>query len=188
MRFERLFADLEGQLEAADQADLAAEVSDRTRHARAQVLLADRFRASLGAGVRLRLLGGGLLEGTVRGVGSDWLLIRDGLDADVLVRPEAVLEVGGIAGAARPAGGTVADRVTLRYLLGGLVRSRSTVTLGLVDGSSLVGTIDAVGADALDLGSSRLDEPAEWASASGRPARSTTRVVPLAALVVIREQ
>ena len=77
MRWDRLFDDLQAQLDADGQRELDLEVSDRTRRERAQVGLHERLIAHKGMGVELRLAAGVLVSGTVADAGSDWLLVHD---------------------------------------------------------------------------------------------------------------
>ena len=55
MRWDRLFDDLQAQMDAEGQRELDLEVSDRTRRERAQVGLHERFIAHRGAVVDLSL-------------------------------------------------------------------------------------------------------------------------------------
>ena len=55
MRWERLFDDLEAQLELDERREQEAEVADRTRRERAQVDLQARLLANVGVTVSLRL-------------------------------------------------------------------------------------------------------------------------------------
>ena len=63
VRWERLFEDLEGQLEAASAAELAGEVAERTRIELGRLRFADRLMAGVGEPVALDLQGGALVEG-----------------------------------------------------------------------------------------------------------------------------
>ncbi|WP_392544912.1 hypothetical protein [Oryzobacter telluris] len=152
MRWERLFADLEGQLAAGERRELDDEVAERTRRERALVRLVDRLGAALGTGVTLGLLGGQRAEGEVADVGDDWLLVRTGGGRDLLVPVAVVASVQGWGSGSGSGGPRPARRFGLGYALRALSRDRVTVAVGLVGGGApLVGTIDAVGADHLDL-------------------------------------
>ena len=84
------------------------------------------------------------------------------------------------ARAAVGAGLATAKRFGLGYALRGLSRDRCVVSLADIGGSVATGTIDAVGADALDLS----EHPADVARrAENIVAR---RVIPFAAIVVVR--
>jgi hypothetical protein len=176
MRWERLFDDLQAQLEADGQRELHLEVSDRTRRERAQVGLHERLIAHRGLGVELRLLTGVLVSGTVADAGQDWLLIHERGDRGSLVPFGAIVAVTGLG--ARAATGphvAAAKRFGLGYALRGLSRDRSVVSLVDISGS-----VDAVGADALDLS----EHPADVARrAENVVAR---RVIPFTAIVVVR--
>lgn len=185
MRWERLFADLEAELEAAETAEHESEVADRTRSERARLRLVDRLRGSIGRSVAARVNGAGQLTGEIRAVGVDWLLVRPADGADRLVRTSALLELTGLAAssATRGSEGEIAARFSLALVLRGLARDRTVVTITLVDGSSRTGTIDVAGADHLELSERRHDEPG-FADPSGSGPR---RCVPLGAIAVVRE-
>lgn len=184
MRWERLFADLEAELEAADTAELESEIAERTRFERARLRLVDRLRGSVGQPVTVRVNGTEPLTGMIRAVGVDWLLVRPADGADRLVRLAALLDIVGLApsSAARDSEGAVAARYSLAALLRGLARDRTVVTLTLVDGSSRTGTIEVAGADVVELSDRRHDEPG-----LGAPPGANRRAVPLAALALVRE-
>src|ERR1700709_1728946 len=76
MRWTALFQDLEAQLEAADAAELEAEVRDRTRTEFARVDLADRLRAALQTELTLQLRSGQRLRGELVSLGADWVLLQ----------------------------------------------------------------------------------------------------------------
>jgi small nuclear ribonucleoprotein (snRNP)-like protein len=164
-RWERLFADLELQAHRAARAGLDAELPDRTRSARADVTFADRLRASVGGAVTLRLRGGLALEGVLREVSAEWLLLLpEGTSTSALVPCAAVLGAHGVSGHAVPAGSAVADRYSLRSVLRGVARDRSPVRVWLTDGGVVEGTLDHVGHDHVDLAVHHLDEPRRAAS------------------------
>ena len=182
MRWEELFADLEGQFVEAEAAELAAEVAERTRHELGQLRLVDRLRAAPQASVHVQALGLGPVRGTLLDAGPDWLLLHEIGARELLLPSWALLSVTGVGGPAEVPGseGQVARRLDLRWALRGLVRSRSTVQLVLQDGSVLDGTLDRVAADHLDL--------AEHAPGEPRRSRAVrqVRLVPLPALCAVR--
>lgn len=178
MRWDRLFDDLQAQLDAEGQRELDLEVSDRTRRERAQVGLHERLIAHAGLRVELRLAAGALVSGVVADAGSDWLLLDD---PACLVPFGAIVAIKGLGSrAAAGPGVATGKRFGLGYALRGLSRDRSVVSLTDLGGSVTTGTIDAVGADALDLS----EHPADLARrAENVQAR---RVVPFSAIVLVR--
>lgn len=185
MRWERLFGDLEAELEAFEAAELESEIAERTRSERARLRLVDRLRGSVGRSVVLRVSGAGQLTGELRAVGLDWLLVRPPDGADRLVRTTAVLELAGLASssAAEGSAGVVASRFSLSAVLRGLARDRTVVTITLIDGSARTGTIEVAGADLVEISERRHDEP----GFAGPPGAAVRRGIPLAALAVVRE-
>lgn len=181
MRWRQLFEDLEAQLEAAEAAEMAGEVAERTRRETALLRLVDRLRPAEGVGVTVAVPGAGVVRGRVLDAGCDWLLLDEGAGRELLVPLAAVLGVSGLGSAsAAPDDGPVAKRLDLRWALRGLARSRTGLALGLVDGSLVTGTLDRVGADHVDL--------AEHAPGEARraPAVRQVRLVPLAAIALVR--
>lgn len=182
MRWEELFADLDGQLAAAQAAELAAEVADRTRREVGQLRLVDRLRPAVGASVSMQAAGLGTTRGRLLDAGPDWLLIQEDGGGELLLPAASLLSVTGVGGRAEVPGseGEVVRRLDLRWALKGLVRSRSGVQVVLVDGSVLGGTLDRVGADHVDL--------AEHAAGEARRAGAVrqVRLVPLVAVGAVR--
>ena len=151
MRWERLFEDLEAQLEAAENEELAAEVADRSRREVARLRLVDRLRGSVGATTILSLQGL-RVRGTIGRVGPDWVLLDDA-GADFLVPLAAVVLVEGLGpGSAEPGSeGEVTARLGLAYALRAIAGDRAEVRVFLADGSQRTGRIGRVGADHLEL-------------------------------------
>lgn len=182
MRWDDLFADLEAQLVAAEAADLAAEVADRSRREVALLTFVDRARAAGGATVRLRVAGVGVVDGVLAEVGQEWLLLAEPTGRQSLVPMAAVLSVSGLGlrSAAPGSGGRVFERLGLASALRAIARDRSPLTVWLGDGSAVSGTIDRVGADFMEL---RVHAAGEVAP-RGEPLG--VRTVPLAAVAVVR--
>jgi hypothetical protein len=187
MRWDRLFDDLQAQMDAEGQRDLELEVSDRTRRERAQVGLHERLMAHRGLDVELRLAAGVRVSGRVGDAGSDWLLVDDQSgqgghgDRGSLVPFGAIVTINGLGvRAAAGSGVATAKRFGLGYALRGLSRNRSVVSLTDIGGSVTTGTIDAVGADALDLSEHSADVARRAENIVAR------RVVPFTAIVVVR--
>ncbi|MDX6285690.1 MAG: hypothetical protein QOG53_1175 [Frankiales bacterium] len=180
MRWQELFSDLDGQFDAAEAAELAAEVSDRTRRELARVRLVDRMRAAIGDSVVVGVPHRDSLHGQITGVGPDWLLLTEPAGREALVPVSAVTTMTGLGPKADDPGaeGEVAARLGLRYALRVLARDRTALVITLADGRSLTGTLDRVGADFVDL----AEHPAD--DARRGPKRAVT--VPFSAIVVIR--
>ncbi|MGN6613069.1 MAG: hypothetical protein ACTHLJ_14955 [Angustibacter sp.] len=180
MRWENLFADLEGELEAAEAAERQGEVAERTRVELAQVPWADRLAAA--REVSLDLLGGTCVRGAVATVGDGWAVVATSGQprAPVVVRLAAVVSAQGLGRPAHaPGRAQVERRLALAAAVRRIARDRSPVTFALVDGRRLVGTIDAVGADHVDL----AEHPAGESRRSAGVSRALT--VPLGALASI---
>ena len=160
MRWDELFADLDAQLEDAAAAELAGEVADRTRREVALLTLVDRARAAVGHPLRVHLLGSDFVSGLLLDVGAQWLLLRDEAERDVLVPWTAVVSVVGLGlGSVAPGeGGQVFRRLGLTAALRAIARDRAAVSVGLVDGSVVSGTLDRVGQDFVEISEHAVDE------------------------------
>jgi hypothetical protein len=182
MRWEALFADLEGQLSAADAADLDGEVRDRARREVARLRLADRGRSAVGTDLTVGLGAAGVAVGGLRRAGPDWWLLAGPGTAEQVVSLDAVTWVAGLpAGATDPESvSAVAARLGLGHVLRGVARDRASVTVVLRDGVSLTGTIDRVGADFLDLAEHAPEEARRTAAVRA------TRTVTFGGLAVVR--
>ena len=182
VRWEELFADLESQADAAEAAELAAEVAERTRHEVGRLRLVDRLRVATGGTVVVRVRGAGALTGQVADVGADWVLLEEPDGRAALVPLREVLALSGVGARSDLPGseGAVEQRLDLRYALRRLVRDRAAVEVVLVDGTAVAGTLDRVAADHVDL--------AQHAAGQARRARAVQQVLllPLGALALVR--
>lgn len=187
MRWEELFADLDAEFEALESAELAAEVSDRTRRELARIRLVDRLRAVEGGPIAATLGAfddGQTVTGQLLDVGPDWMLVgRADIPFEVLIPLTAVSSLTGLrSGAAEPGSeGHVRARLGLAHVLRGIARDRAPVRLGIRGGGpALTGTIDRVGADYLDLAEHATDEPRRASSVQAQ------RTVPFTAILFVQ--
>ena len=171
---------MEAQLDAATSADLAAEVADLTRAERATVPLVDRLRAARGAEVTVLVGGAGTgspataVSGVLVETAAQWVLLA-AASRRALVPLAGIVAVRGVPLRAAPAPGEVARRLGLGSALRALARDRARVHVALA-GAELVGRIERIGADHLELATAvddHLDAGAVWS-------------VPFAALRVVR--
>ena len=177
MRWDRLFDDLEAQFGAEERRERDSEVADRTRRERAAVELGARFAAAVGGTCRLRLVTGAHVEAELLDLGEDWLLLRAGSGREAVVPLHAVVGVLGLSQRATDA--RTARRFALGYALRGLSRDRAHVALTDTSGQVVTGTIDAVGADFLDLAEHALGEDRRAENVRGR------HTVPFRAVVLV---
>lgn len=151
MRWDDLFAELEAESRALEDADLLGEVADRTRAERGRVAFLDRLRASTGATIALRTAAGEVAGVLVR-AGADFVLLDPGR-GELLVPLAAVQSVVGLRPAATAAAvvGPVASRLGLRSALQRISRDRAPVDLVLTGGVTVHGTLQGIGLDYVDL-------------------------------------
>jgi hypothetical protein len=180
VRWSRLFADLDGQLESADQAARAAEAADLRRLEVSRLTLADRLRGSVGSTVGLAVEGVGPLTCTVTQVGAGWLLATNEAGIEVVVALQAVASVTGLPAAAASPGDQVDEGLGLGFVLRRLARDRAAVTVSVRTGESFTGTVDRVGADFLDLAEHAADRPRRAAEVR------RVRTIAVGALAVVR--
>lgn len=182
MRWQRLFDDLEAQIEAYDLAEFEAEVSERARYEVGRLRLVDRLRPAVGHEIGVRCLGAGLLRGRLERVGADWLLLEEQPGRHGLAACAAITAVSGLGALSAVPGseGKVRSRLDLRHALRGVTRDRSPVHAVLVDGSVVAGTLDRVGLDFVELAEHPQSEPRRAGAVRA------VRTVPLAALAVVR--
>jgi hypothetical protein len=182
MRWKALFDDLEAQADALAAAELEAEVRDRVRREHSLLRLVDRLSPAVGAALQLLLAGAGRVDGVLLDTGVDWLLLQEAPSRDLLVPTAAVLSVAGLGRRSGVPGeeGAVGKRLDLRWALRGLARDRAAVRVVLVDGTTVAGTIDRVGADHLELAEHAAGEPRRAGAVTG------IRLLPLPALALVR--
>ncbi|MDE9367733.1 hypothetical protein PZ938_19115 [Luteipulveratus sp. YIM 133132] len=178
MRWQDLFADLEGQLRQAQLRERDAEVADRTRRERATVSWTDRAAASIGATLTVATAAG-RITGRLDDLGQDWLLLEESGRRSALVPVAAVVGVVGLAVHADDDHG-LGRRFGLTVALRAVSRDRAPVVVHDVVGGVASGTIDRVGADHFDLAEHPPDLPRRPESVTGE------RVVPFAGLAVVR--
>lgn len=180
VRWARLFADLEAQLDAAEDAEFASEVADRSRREIALTTLTDRIR-SVSGDIQMGLGAGEVVRGRVVGCGPGWVLLADA-GVETLVALRAVGWIRGLSIAAETSTSVVTARLDLGYALRGIARDRAPTVIVLVNGDRLSGTVDRVGADFVDVAEHPVDQPRR----SG--AVQSTRTIPLASLAAVRRQ
>jgi hypothetical protein len=164
-RWDRLFRDLEAQLAAEEARELRAEVADRTRRERALVELRARLLANLGAAVAVRTPAA-IYEGVLADAGADWLLLHAAGERPVLLPASAIRSLTGLRpGAQEPS--LVARGLGLGAALRAISRDRAVVRLVDLEGQVLTGTIDAVGADHVEVAEHHADEPRRSANVRG---------------------
>jgi hypothetical protein len=191
MRWDRLFAELEGRFDelAAEQA--AAERADRERVAIGAVTALERLAGALDRPIRVGLAGGAVVAGNLRVVGPDWLLVAEGEQRDCVVPWRSVAVVHGATVATGPPPSGLALRLDLRYALRGLARDRAPVLVAMAgwtgggpspSGASgeIAGTIDRVGADFIEVALH-----AAWEPRRAGAVRSVA-LVPLASILLVR--
>lgn len=154
-RFDALLAGIEAEAEAADAAALDADIAEVERAARAESRLLDRLRAQ--HQVSLEVVGGGMVSGVVAMVGRDVVVVaaEDG---------DWAIAAWGIAAVVNPAWGAdlprgASERLGLASVARSWARQRDVVRVVRMGAAPLDGTIDAVGADHLDLAEHDPGEP-----------------------------
>lgn len=181
MRWDALFADLESQFDALQEGDLYGEVADRIRTEVGKITVLDRLRGAVDTVVRVELRNAEPVQGLLTRVGKDCLLIEAERSEEWLIPVAALVAVHRLGPWAEPAVGAVAGKLGLAHLLRGIARDRSPVTL-FCGGVPVVGTIDRVGADFLEIAEHPLDAPRR------RTEVYNVRLVPTQALCALRRR
>ena len=198
LRWERLFAGLENRYEELADAAASAEHADRERVAFGAVTAVQRLAGAIGTPVRMRLEGGAVIAGELRAMGPDWLLVTEAAGRECLIRWAAVIAVEGVTTGTGQELTPMQRRLDLRRALRGLARDRAPCVVALTGwraglaagsftasaasdaGAELVGTIDRVGADFIEMA---IHAP--WEPRRAGTVRSVA-LVPLGAVVVVR--
>jgi hypothetical protein len=186
MRWQLLFEDLEAQYAAGTAAELAAEVTERTRHQLGEISLGQRLQAATGEVLSVGLMQSlpVVVTGELGGIGPDWLLLTEGpTGLESLIPLSAVAWVQGLGRRAEvhhP--GRVWSRLGLRAALRGITRDRSGVTVHVRGSHPCTGTLDRVGADHADLAVHELDMARRPEAVRG------VRSIPFAALLAVQRR
>jgi hypothetical protein len=199
MRWDRLFDDLEGQLEqelSAEELDQRAE-EERLRLGRLAVrdrllAIADSYGQEVAYSLSIVLISGDVVSVRPSTFGRDWFAAHivdgplrrgqcivplDAISALQLTRGQVEASLAPIT--SEVGGHSLSARLTLPFVLRDLCRRRAAVDLGTIAGD-VHGTIDRVGRDHLDLAVHELGVARRESSVV------QYRVVPLAQLLLVR--
>ncbi|MEP7089699.1 MAG: hypothetical protein ABI776_06265 [Nocardioidaceae bacterium] len=147
----RLFDDLEQQADGLVLRERDAEVAEQRRAEYAQVDLAARLHASVGSRLVVGVTGAGVLDGVLGRVGSDWCLLRSE-SGEWLLRLSAVGSLRGLADRGAVAGARpVAAGLGFASALRSVAEARRDVLLHRLDGSVMLGSVNRVGADFVEV-------------------------------------
>lgn len=150
MRWDGLFSDLAGEVEALERQERDLDIADRTRAELGAVSWLDRCAESE---VALRVAGLGVLRGQVDTVAGAWLLLHADEPVDWVV---AIAAVTGVLDASprsvrADARGEVARRMTWVNAWSVLSRDRDHVHVFRTDQTSVSGVPVRVGHDFVEL-------------------------------------
>lgn len=192
MRWDGFFDDLEAQFASEWEAERAALDTEAERLRLSRVPLRERLSGLVGrervsTPPSFELSDGTVLAAEVTAAGVDWAALEPvGVRAGAVLAPfAAIMAVGmphtDLLRSARPAAShpSLAERMTLGFVLRDLVRRRLPVALHLSTGRVLTGTIDRAGADHLDLALHDPEAPRRAAEVRGH------RLVPFASIAWI---
>jgi hypothetical protein len=151
MRWQALFADLEGQARALEAAERDSEVADRTRAELGQVSLIARLYRQVGKPVQLVVEGPGEVSGRLERIGADWVLVTTPDETVVSLAAITLVRNLPVESTAPQGVSAVRSRMRLTSVLRAVARDRSAVVVSLRRGLHVGGTPDRVGADWFDL-------------------------------------
>lgn len=178
MRWEALFADLEGELAAQRWEEIEATAAELTRGERAQISLGQRLQSAVGSEVRVGLAHGGSVTMTLQSAAPQWLGGYDGAGS-LIVATHAIETVDADLNRAAPPEAYHRVGASFSAVCRSLSRRRETVSISSVSGRVLAeGRIDVVGADYLEI--------APALSWDGSRRRGSRRALPFAAIQTMR--
>ncbi|WBL17982.1 hypothetical protein [Citricoccus sp. NR2] len=178
MRWEALFADLEGELAAQRWQEIEATAAELTRGDRAQIALGQRLQAAVGTQVRVGLTGGGMMPMMLQSAAPEWLGGYDGAGS-LIVTTRAIEMVDADLSRAAPPEEKPRVGASFAAACRSLSRRRELVAVTSVSGCMLAeGRIDLVGADYIEVTASL--------SVGGRRGSRLRRAIPMAAVQTVR--
>lgn len=173
MRWEALFADLQGQLDAARRAEDDARIADLAELEMGRASMGDRLRARLDGTLTVRLADASEIGGLVLDVSPQWLLLSTGERRMVI--PTAAVAAAWPLGAVAPQPGVVERRLGVSHVLRAIAREGASVRIRSTAGD-FRGRIVRVGIDHLDAA---LDPVA------GRAAAATVVTIAFGGLLLV---
>lgn len=161
MRWEEsvfaLFDDLERQAEGLHLEQRLGEVEALSEAGYAEVSLASRVHASVGARVRAALVDGTEIRGRLARAGDGWLLLDSG-SSEWLVRLPAVTLIEGLTPASLPRSlWPLAARLSVGSALRRISGAEEACVLRMVGGQQVAGVLGRVGADFVEVRSASAD-------------------------------
>lgn len=169
VRWEALFADLEGQFAAAAQAGREDEIIDLTEAEMATSAMTDRLRARVGGQLTVRLVDGSLVGGDVLDATPQWLLLNE-QGRRVLLPLHAVVAAWPL-GEVAPEASVTERRLRLTHVLRAIAREGTAVLVRTAAGDHR-GWLTRVAADHVDL---RVDDAGGALPVRGDALRSPGR-------------
>ncbi|MDO5720539.1 MAG: hypothetical protein Q4P05_07360 [Actinomycetaceae bacterium] len=148
MDLTRLFAELEGRLEAQIREESREEIGEFAEAELTSITLAARLRAQVDQTITVQSSAGETLTGIVRDVRAQALVLST-LRGDSIVHIEACASITPL-GRAVPHSSQVESRLTFRHVLRQIARERMRVTVSAGQ-SFIVGYIVAVYRDHIDV-------------------------------------
>lgn len=160
MRWEEtvfaLFDDLEMQAEGLHLEQRAGEIEALSDAGYAEVGLASRVHASRGNMLRLVLVDGTEVRGRLSRAGSGWVLLDSGSN-EWLVPLPAVTLIDGVAESSVPPDlWPIVARLSIRFALRRISGVDGSCTVWLASGPQVVGNLERVGADFVELRTTSL--------------------------------